>query len=110
MKCNRLLRGLVPHEGSGRLEHDYFHEMDVSTAARTDRILVAEEVLTPSSGFVSAVMERVQEEAAAPKPIPFPWKRVLPGAVVAISGVAWIGVQAARQGLTHVHARSGFAG
>ncbi len=67
-----------------------------------DRILRAEEELAPSSGFVSAAMERVREEAAAPKPIPFPWKRVLPGAVVALSGVVWIGVQVARQGLTRM--------
>ena len=53
-----------------------------------DRILSAEEELAPSSGFVSAVMERVREEAAAPAPIPFPWKRV-PGAVLALGGVAW---------------------
>jgi hypothetical protein len=64
-----------------------------------DRILGAEEELAPSSGFVSAVMERVREEATAPKPIPFPWKRVVPGAVLAIGGVAWIGVEVARQGL-----------
>ena len=64
-----------------------------------DRILGAEEELAPSSGFVSAVMERVREEAAAPKPIPFPWKRVLPGAVVALGGVAWIGVEVVRQGM-----------
>jgi hypothetical protein len=67
-----------------------------------DRILRAEEELAPSSGFVSAAMERVREEAAAPKPIPFPWKRVVPGAVVALSGVVWIGVQVARQGLTRM--------
>jgi hypothetical protein len=64
-----------------------------------DRILGAEEELAPSSGFVSAVMERVREEAAMPKPIPFPWKRVVPGAVVALGGVAWIGVEAVRQGM-----------
>jgi hypothetical protein len=64
-----------------------------------DWILGAEEELAPSSGFVSAVMERVREEAAAPKPIPFPWKRVLPGAVVAICGVAWIGVEVVREGM-----------
>jgi hypothetical protein len=67
-----------------------------------DRILRAEEDLAPSSGFVSAVMERVREEAAAPKPIPFPWKRVVPGAAVAVGGVVWIGVQVARQGLTRM--------
>ena len=37
-----------------------------------DRILAAEEELIPSSGFASSVMERVQEEAALPPPIPFP--------------------------------------
>jgi len=67
-----------------------------------DRILGAEEELAPSSGFVLAVMERVREEAAAPKPIPFPWKRVLPGAVVAVGGVVWIGFQVARQGFTRI--------
>ncbi|MGA8743466.1 MAG: hypothetical protein WB561_19910, partial [Terracidiphilus sp.] len=66
-----------------------------------DRVLSTEEELAPSSGFVSVVMERVREEAAAPKPIPFPWKRVLPGAVVSVGGVAWIGFQIARQGLMH---------
>jgi hypothetical protein len=63
-----------------------------------DSILGTEEELAPSSGFVSAVMERVREEAAAPKPIPFPWKRVMPGAVVAIGGLVWIGVEVVRRG------------
>jgi hypothetical protein len=67
-----------------------------------DRILGAEEELAPSSGFVLAVMERVREEAAAPKPIPFPWKRVVPGAVVAVGGVVWIGFQVGRQGFTRM--------
>jgi hypothetical protein len=62
-----------------------------------DRVLRTEEALAPSSGFVSAVMERVREEATAPKPIPFPWKRVLPGAVVAGGGLVWIGVEVVRQ-------------
>jgi hypothetical protein len=47
-----------------------------------DRIL-SEEIL-PSSGFVSSVMEAVRREAMTPPPIPFPWKRALPGLVVAI--------------------------
>jgi len=64
-----------------------------------DRILSAEEELAPSSGFVSAVMERVREEASAPAPIPFPWKRAVPGAVLALGGVAWIGVELVRQGM-----------
>jgi hypothetical protein len=48
-----------------------------------DRILATEETLLPSSGFLASVMERVREEAATPAPIPFPWKRALPGMVVA---------------------------
>jgi hypothetical protein len=44
-------------------------------------------------------MDRVREEAVAPKPIPFPWKRVGPGAVLAVGGVAWMGVEVARQGV-----------
>ena len=67
-----------------------------------DRILGAEEELAPSSGFLSVVMERVREEAAAPKPIPFPWKRVVPGAVVAFGGVAWIGVEVVRQAVRNL--------
>jgi len=72
------------------------------TTNNLDQILRAEGELAPSSGFVSAVMERVREEATAPKPIPFPWKRVMPGAVLAVGGVAWIGVQVARQGFTRM--------
>jgi hypothetical protein len=47
-----------------------------------DRIMSEEEIL-PSSGFAASVMEVVRREAAAPPPIPFPWKRALPGAVFA---------------------------
>jgi hypothetical protein len=64
-----------------------------------DRILGAEEELAPSAGFVSAVMERVREEAAMPKPIPFPWKRAVPGTLLALGGVAWIGAEVVRQGM-----------
>jgi hypothetical protein len=44
-----------------------------------DRILSDEAGLVPSSGFASAVMDAVRREASAPPPIPFPWKRALPG-------------------------------
>jgi hypothetical protein len=53
---------------------------------RIDGILSAEDELIPSSGFLASVMERVQEEAAAPPPIPFPWKRTVPG-MLAIAGL-----------------------
>jgi hypothetical protein len=51
-----------------------------------DRILASDEELVPSSDFAIAVMDAVRREAAAPPPIPFPWRRAIPGiaAVVAI--------------------------
>jgi hypothetical protein len=48
-----------------------------------DRILLHEEEILPSSGFAVSVMEAVRREAAAPQPIPFPWKRALPGLILA---------------------------
>ena len=64
-----------------------------------DRILAAEEELVPSSGFLAATMERVREEAAAPPPIPFPWKRAVPGIVLAAGVFGWGAVELARLGL-----------
>jgi len=61
-----------------------------------DRILAAEEELVPSSGFLAATMERVRDEAACPKPIPFPWLRALPGIVLAAGVLGWCGFELAR--------------
>ena len=47
-----------------------------------NRILSREDEILPSSGFAVSVMDAVRREAAAPPPIPFPWKRALPGLVV----------------------------
>jgi hypothetical protein len=47
-----------------------------------DRILSREDEILPSSGFGASVMDAVRCEAAAPPPIPFPWKRALPGLAV----------------------------
>jgi hypothetical protein len=44
-----------------------------------DRILANEQPLLPSSGFAASVMDAIAKEAATPAPIPFPWKRALPG-------------------------------
>jgi hypothetical protein len=68
--------------------------------AAIDRILVAEEELIPSSGFLAATMERVREEAACPKPIPFPWLRALPGIVLAVAVLGWCGFEMVRAGLS----------
>ncbi len=61
-----------------------------------DRILAVEEELIPSSGFLGATMERVRDEAAMPKPIPFPWLRALPGIVLAAAVLGWCGFELAR--------------
>lgn len=57
-----------------------------------DRILSAQEEVLPSSGFAASVMDAVHREALAPPPIPFPWKRALPGIVVATLALALVGV------------------
>src|ERR1035438_6264196 len=44
--------------------------------------------IQPSSGFVSLVMAAVYVETAAPKPIPFPWKRALPGIAAMLAAMA----------------------
>ena len=48
-----------------------------------DHMLSSEDEILPSSGFAVAVMDAIQREAATPPPIPFPWKRALPGMIVA---------------------------
>jgi hypothetical protein len=66
--------------------------------AEINSILSREDEIFPSSGFAVSVMDAVRREAAAPPPIPFPWKRALPGlvvgvlvlAVVLVAGVAAI--------------------
>ena len=49
-----------------------------------DRIFSAEQGIVPSANFARNVMARVRMEAAAPPPIPFPWKRALPGLVLCV--------------------------
>ena len=68
-----------------------------------DRILASEEALLPSSGFTSAVMERIREEAAAPPPILFPWKRILPGMVLGCAGLGWGAVELTRLAIAAAH-------
>jgi hypothetical protein len=64
-----------------------------------DRILASEEALIPSSGFLASVMESVREEAAAPPPIPFPWKRAIPGILLAAGVFGWGAFELVRLGL-----------
>jgi len=67
------------------------------TRKKIEEILSSEEELMPSSGFLSAVMERVSEEAAAPPPIPFPWKRALPGMALIAGVFGWGAVELVRR-------------
>ena len=66
---------------------------------KIDEILAAEEELVPSSGFLAAVMESVREEAGKPAPIPFPWKRAVPGFVLAAGVFGWGAVELVRLGV-----------
>ena len=63
---------------------------------KLDNILATESELVPSSGFLASVMERVVEEATAPPPIPFPWKRAFPGMILAAAVLGWGGLELAR--------------
>jgi len=65
-----------------------------------DRVLSREDEILLSSGFAVSVMDAVRREAAAPPPIPFPWKRALPGLVaggLALALVLVVGVVAIAQ-------------
>jgi hypothetical protein len=67
-----------------------------------ENILASEEELIPSSGFLATVMERVQEEARIPAPIPFPWKRAVPGILLAGGVFGWGAYEFIRQGIPSV--------
>jgi hypothetical protein len=41
-------------------------------------LMPREDRIVPSSGFVSNVMDALQQEESTPPPIPFPWKWALP--------------------------------
>lgn len=53
-----------------------------------DRALSAEDAIIPSSGFTASVMEAVRRDAKTPPPIPFPWKRALPGLLACVASLA----------------------
>ncbi len=58
-----------------------------------ERLLASETMIEPSPGFAASVMEAVRSEAAAPEPLAFPWRRVLPGLVlVALVLMAGLGM------------------
>jgi len=52
-------------------------------------ILAADDELVASSGFAGTVMDRVREESAALQPIPFPWRKAIPGMLLLASVLGW---------------------
>jgi hypothetical protein len=71
-----------------------------------DRVLAADDPLTPSSGFTARVMTAVADAAAETPPLPFPWVRfalgVLACAVAAVSIASFLSLAGARQALEGV--------
>jgi hypothetical protein len=56
-------------------------DADIARALSSQR-----DTLLPSSGFAASVMAAIAHDASAPAPIPFPWKRALPGfAAIAVA-------------------------
>jgi hypothetical protein len=57
------------------------------TDADIDRALASgHDSILPASGFAASVMAAIAHDTAAPAPIPFPWKRALPGfAAIAVA-------------------------
>ena len=75
------------------------HTKNVIEPEPIHRILASEKAILPSSGFLASVMERVQEESRVPAPIPFPWKRALPGFVLASGLFGWTAFEFIRDGI-----------
>ena len=46
-----------------------------------DQILSSDPIVQPTADFAARVMKQVREEATAPPPLEFPWRRFLPGAI-----------------------------
>lgn len=68
-----------------------------------DRMLASEEELIPSSGFAASIMDRIREEVVAPPPLSFPWKRAVPGIVLAAGVFGWGAVELSRHAIAAVH-------
>jgi hypothetical protein len=69
-----------------------------------DHILATEEPLIPSSGFLTTVMESMHEEARMLAPIPFPWKRAVPGMLLAAGVFGWGAFEFIRQAVPAIGA------
>jgi hypothetical protein len=80
----------------------HLHHQSNDHSDPLDAMLLTEfnhsEQIRPSSGFVLSVMDAIHEQTAVPPPIPFPWKRMLPGAIAALCALlaflVWASLQA----------------
>src|SRR2546423_4272198 len=61
-----------------------------------DRILSKEQQIIPSAGFIMAVMGAGRGGRAVPPPIPFPWRRALPGAFAAVLALVALSIAGTR--------------
>lgn len=52
-----------------------------------DRLLAGAPVRDPGPAFTRAVMEQVHQQAEAPAPIPFPWRRVAAGLSICATAI-----------------------
>lgn len=64
---------------SPNLPNPQLTDADLDAALRPDQ-----DTLLPASGFADSVMSAIHREAAAPAPIPFPWRRAFPGLAIAV--------------------------
>lgn len=87
------LGGDLGGDVEGQLERDRMEAGGSMNHDELDRILSKRDDIQPSSGFAGSVMDAVREQAAAPPPIPFPWKRALP--VLVFAALALVVVVAA---------------
>lgn len=68
-----------------------------------EHLLANDDEITPSARFLPSVMETVEREAAAPRPLEFPWVRALPGLLATIAALAvaiWDGIGSLRDPAT----------
>lgn len=72
--------------------------------SKIETALATEEQLIPSSGFLASVMDRVHDESRMPAPIPFPWKRAIPGILLTLVVFGWSAFQFVRQAVLAIRA------
>jgi hypothetical protein len=69
-----------PNKASNETDNSFDHLLQTHLVAPTQ--------LTPSSGFTLSVMDAIHQKVAEPAPLAFPWRRVLPGVIAILCGLA----------------------